>query len=138
LSAGAGRYLKTSKHLLLGWVRLEYTAGGGEPLVVTEAPGVLGGMRAQHGHDDLAADAPGFVAWRRGTVAGVRLGARLAELASGSIEIQDIRGTYVDSNERSMAGAAALALWDALGLVPSPELRGRLDEIILDEAAPLE
>ena len=76
------------------------------------------------------------MAWRRGAEAGVRTGAELANISTGIVEICSIVGTTVDMIEGSVAGAAALALWDAVGLSAPPGARARLDEVVLERPYP--
>jgi hypothetical protein len=88
--------------------------------------------------DEINSEAPGFIGWRRGAEMGVRVGAEVAELSSGTVEIRSILGTFVDTTEGSVAGAAALALWDALGFEAPANARARLDEIVVQHRFPFD
>ena len=134
MALGTGNMIKTlNGRLHFGLVRVELTQSASGQLEVHQAPDVF----AELG-DEVNPLAPGFVAWARGAERGVRWGAKLAGVSSGSILIRSIEGTYVDTTERSVAGAAVLAIWDAAAFQATPDLRERVDQMVTDEGTSLD
>jgi hypothetical protein len=134
MPSGAGKYLKSKDgRFLFARVCVEFTPADSGPLDVSCRPSVF----AELGRE-VDPSAPGYLKWKQGAEAGVRLGAELAHSSSGIVEIVSIVGTAGDTTERSVAGGAALAVWDAFGFAPSPSLRERLDDIVFDrDGAPI-
>jgi hypothetical protein len=126
MSSGSGKFLKTvDGRLLFGLVRVEFTPSENRSLEVHRAADIF----AELGEAD--AKAPGFVAWARAAELGARWGARVANVSMGSIDIRRIVGRFTDTTERSIASAAALAVWNAVGFGPETDARRQLDEIAI-------
>lgn len=127
MPTGLGKYLKVKGGVLYGArvvVEIATLDSGG--VTVTCAANVFSEMG-----DEVNPGAPGVLAWRRGAEAGAHWGAKVADVASATVEIQSIAGTYLDTTERSVAGAAALAFWDALRFEVSASVRDELDRFVL-------
>jgi hypothetical protein len=134
MPSGTGKYSRVVNGVLLfGRVRIELAPVEGSELRVDCSPSVF----AELG-DGVDPNALGYVAWRRGAEHGVRAGAEISGLSSGVIEIRSIVGTTVDTTEGAVAGAAALALWDAAGFEVTLAARARLDEIVVSLPFPFD
>jgi hypothetical protein len=129
MSSGVGKYLKTEGGVLhFARVGLEVETLERAGVTVECAPAVFSEMGGP-----VDPEAPGFLAWRRGAEAGARWAAEVARLTSAAVEIRSIVGTYVDTTERSVAGAAALALWEAVGFDINLAAGKQLDSFVLVE-----
>lgn len=86
------------------------------------------GFRSQ-GHIEEASTS-GYEDWKAAAVIGARYASDILGLTACMLRVTRIEGLGTDTTPASVAAATVLAIFDALRLEASPQLRHRLDEVV--------
>jgi hypothetical protein len=69
----------------------------------------------------------GYGAWKAGAAAGARFACAIAEIPRAHVIVGRISGLSTDTNPSTVAAAAALAVWNAVGFAPAPAVVARME-----------
>jgi hypothetical protein len=69
----------------------------------------------------------GYTDWKAGAAAGVRFACAIAEIPRAHVIVGRISGLGMDTNPSTVAAAAALAVWHAVGFEPAPSVVAQME-----------